>query len=149
MTTNRDPAAGRHLEERVRVAVGGDLPYQAHRWAVLAVERAVRRCAWPLRRADVTLARPPNLAAVCRADINADLGGRLFHVRGESVDPRTALDRAAERLHRQADALHAGEAAGRAARAARTVAARPGPAGRRQAAGTREGEGRSRRSRRT
>jgi ribosome-associated translation inhibitor RaiA len=92
---------------RVDVVVQGDIPYQAHRWAVLVLDRALRHDPWPLVHADVRLTRPAHLVATCRADIRADLGGHMFHVRGEAREARTALDIAVERLHRQAVALHA------------------------------------------
>jgi ribosome-associated translation inhibitor RaiA len=109
--TNGDAARGRPVHERVEVLVQGDIPYQAHRWAVRAVEGIVRHDPWPLREAHVRLTRPPHLMAVCRADIQADLGGHLFHARADAQDARTALDIAAERLHRQVGAAHAGESA--------------------------------------
>lgn len=95
--------------ERVDVQVQGDIPYQAHRWAVNLIDRAVRRGPWGLVRARVRLTRPPHLVATCRADIQADLGGHLFHTRAEAREPRTALELAAERLHRQAASLHAAQ----------------------------------------
>lgn len=111
MTTNREAADGRPLHERVEVLVQGDIPYQAHRWAVRAVEGIVRHEPWPLRAAHVRLTRPAHLMAVCRADIQADIGGHLFHARADAKDVRTALDIAGERLHRQVGAAHAGESA--------------------------------------
>ena len=113
MTTYGSPAAGRPVPERVQVVVQGDIPYQAHRWAVRAVERAVRHEPWPLRTARVRLTRPAHLVAVCRADIQADLDGHLFHARAEAGDVRSALDIAAERLHRQAEAVRVGTLAAR------------------------------------
>jgi ribosome-associated translation inhibitor RaiA len=101
------------LRESVQVLVQGDIPYQAHRWAMTAVERAVRHDPWPLRGARVRLTRPSHLGAGCRADIQADLGGHLFHARAEARDARSALDIAADRLHRQAEAVHEGEQAAR------------------------------------
>ena len=101
------------IQDRIEVLVQGDIPYRAHRWAVRAMEDAVRRQPWPLVRAKVRLTRPPHLVAVCRADIQADLGGHLFHARAEASDARSALDVAAERLHRQAVAARAGELAAR------------------------------------
>lgn len=95
------------------VFVQGDIPYRAHRWAVRAVEDAVRRQPWPLVRAKVRLTRPPHLVAVCRADIHADLGGHLFHASAEAHGARSALDVAAQRLHRQALAARAGQLAAR------------------------------------
>jgi hypothetical protein len=111
MTTNREAPRGRPVHERVHVLVQGDIPYQAHRWAVRAVEGVVQHDSWPLSEAHVRLTRPPHLVAVCRADIQAELGGHLFHARADARDARTALDIAAERLHRQVDAAHAGESA--------------------------------------
>jgi hypothetical protein len=95
--------------ERVDVQVQGDIPYQAHRWAVTLIDRAVRRGPWGLVQARVRLTRPPHLVATCRADIQADLGGHLFHTRAEAREPRTALELAAERLRRQAASLHAAQ----------------------------------------
>ena len=95
--------------ERVDVQVQGDIPYQAHRWAVTLIDRAVRRGPWGLVRARVRLTRPPHLVATCRADIQADLGGHLFHTRAEAREPRAALEIAAERLQRQAASLHAAQ----------------------------------------
>jgi hypothetical protein len=95
--------------ERVEVQVQGDIPYQARRWAVILVDRAVRRGPWGLVQARVRLTRPPHLVATCRADIQADLGGHLFHTRAEAREARTALEIAAERLHRQAESLHAAQ----------------------------------------
>ena len=95
--------------ERVDVQVQGDIPYQAHRWAVSLVDRAVRRQPWRLVRARVRLTRPPHLVATCRADIQADLGGHLFHARADACEPRTALELAADRLQRQAASLHAAQ----------------------------------------
>jgi hypothetical protein len=115
MTTYGSPAGGRPIPERVQVVVQGDIPYQAHRWAVRAVERAVRHEPWPLRAARVRLTRPAHLVAVCRADIQADLDGHLFHARAEAADVRSALDIAAERLHRQAEAARLGALAARRA----------------------------------
>jgi hypothetical protein len=112
VTTHGASRPDRALPGQVHVEVQGDIPYDAHRWATQALWRAVRRDAWPLRAARVRLTRPPHLVAVCRADIQADLGGRLFHVRAEARDARTALGIAVERLSRQVAAVHAGEAAG-------------------------------------
>jgi hypothetical protein len=92
--------------ERVDVQVQGDLPNQAHRWAVVLLDDAVEDGPWGLVRARVRLTRPPHLEATCRADIQADLGGHLFHTRAEAREARTALEIAAERLHRQAVSLH-------------------------------------------
>jgi len=112
MTTSGGAASGRAMHDRVDVAIQGDIPYEAHRWATQAIGRAVQRDSWRLRSARVRLTRPPHLVAVCRADIQADLDGRLFHTRAEARDARTALAIAAERLHRQLVAAHAGEPAG-------------------------------------
>jgi hypothetical protein len=95
--------------DRVDVQVQGDIPYQAHRWAVSLIDLAVRRAPWGLVQARVRLTRPPHLVATCRADIQADLGGHLFHTRAEAREARTALEIAAERLHRQAASLHAAQ----------------------------------------
>jgi hypothetical protein len=92
--------------ERIDVQVQGDIPYQAHGWAVSLVDGAVRHVPWRLVRARVRLTRPPHLVATCRADIQADLGGHLFHARADAREARTALEIAAERLHRQAVSLH-------------------------------------------
>jgi hypothetical protein len=113
MTSTEHRTGHGPIEDRIEVLVQGDIPYQAHRWAVRAVEEAVRRHPWPLVRAKVRLTRPPRLVAVCRADIQADLDGHLFHARAEAGDARSALDVAAERLHRQAMAARAGELAAR------------------------------------
>jgi hypothetical protein len=112
MATSGGATPGRAMYDRVDVAIRGDIPYDAHRWATQAVLRAVQRDTWRLRSARVRLTRPPHLVAVCRADIQADLDGHLFHVRAEARDARTALATAAERLQRQIAAVHAGEAAG-------------------------------------
>ena len=97
--------------ERVEVQVQGDIPYQARRWAVSLLERAVRRGPWGLVRARVRLTRPPHLVATCRADVQADLEGHLFHARAEAREARTALEIAVERLHREAVSLHAAQSA--------------------------------------
>jgi hypothetical protein len=83
-----------------------------------ALERLVRREPWPLNRARVQLTRPPHLVAACRADIQADIGGHLFHVRAEATDARNALEIAVERLRRQASAVRVGQLAQRRAAAA-------------------------------
>jgi ribosome-associated translation inhibitor RaiA len=113
MMTRADAGAVRAFGERVQVVVQGDIPYQARRWAVRAVERAVRHERWPLQQARVRIVRPPHLVAVCRADIHADLDGHLFHARAEAKDAHAALDMAADRLQRQAEAAHAGAASRR------------------------------------
>jgi ribosome-associated translation inhibitor RaiA len=125
MTSTEHHTGHGSIQDRIEVLVQGDIPYQAHRWAVRAVEDAVRRHPWPLVRARVRLTRPPHLVAVCRADIHADLGGHLFHARAEANDARSAMDVAAERLHRQAVAARAGELAAR--RVARPQQRQPHP----------------------
>ena len=114
MKTNGADAHDLHLEDRVDIVVRGDIPYQAHRWTLGALERLVRREPWPLNHARVELSRPAHLVASCRADIQADLGGHLLHVRAEATDARNALDIAVERLRRQAAAVRAGAVAHRA-----------------------------------
>jgi hypothetical protein len=95
--------------ERVDVQVQGDIPYQARQWAVILVDRAVRRGPWRLVQARVRLTRPPHLVATCRADIQGDLGGLLFQTRADPREARAALEIAAERLHRQAESLRAAQ----------------------------------------
>jgi ribosome-associated translation inhibitor RaiA len=109
MKTNGAAAHDRPLDERVDVVVRGDIPYQAHRWALGALERLVRREPWPLNHARVHLTRPPHLVAACRADIQADIGGHLYHARAEATDARNALDIAVERLRQQVCAARAGQ----------------------------------------
>jgi ribosome-associated translation inhibitor RaiA len=119
MVTHGAAAHDRPLGDRIEVVVRGDIPYQAHRWALGALERLVKHEPWPLNRARVQLTRPPHLVATCRADIQADIGGHLFHTRAEATDARNALDIAVERLRRQAGAVRAGEIAQRQAAARR------------------------------
>jgi hypothetical protein len=65
--------------------------------------------------------------ALCRADIQAEVGGHRFDVRAEARDARAALDIAAARLHRQVEAAHAGQES--ALRRRGTRPARPGRSG--------------------
>ena len=117
-------AGGDSPAERVEVLVQGDIAYQAHRWAVTLLDRAVTRGPWDLVQARVRLTRPPHLVATCRADVQADLGGHLFHTRGEAREARTALEIAVERLRRQAASLHAAQEAHHQERPRRGAAGR-------------------------
>jgi hypothetical protein len=113
MKTNGAAAHERRLEDRVDIVVRGDIPYQAHRWTLGALEHLVRREPWPLNQGRIELARPAHLGAACRADIQADVGGHLFHARAEATDAHNALEIAVERLRRQIAAVRAGEVARR------------------------------------